>query len=187
MMNPAGGFLLHMLLVSLTHSFTHSLTLIECHSIKNMVFPKIQRLLRINRNDSFEAWLGIHPNLNRGTTISLRGQELAEPSQAQPSPPKKNKPRSSCSCQNERKTRPEKGLHGEHLYKGFLESWNLSLMSGRCSLLVATSVWGKGYGKRLCRSRSWFCTTWMWCASKLRSGCNHNPVMIGSTPLLPFT
>jgi hypothetical protein len=27
----------------------------------------------------------------------------------------------------------------------------------------------------------------MWCASKLRSGCNHNPVMIGSTPLLPFT
>ena len=125
MMNPAGGFLLHMLLVSLTHSFTHSLTLIECHSIKNMVFPKIQRLLRINRNDSFEAWLGIHPNLNRGTTISLRGQELAEPSQAQPSPAKpskKNKPRSSCSCQNERKTRPEKGLHGEHLYKGFLES-----------------------------------------------------------------
>ena len=105
---------------SLTPSLTHSLDLIECHSIKNMVFPKIPRPLRINRKDSFEAWLGIHPNLNRGTIISLRGQELAEPSQAQPSPPKKPNPEVAVAVRMSGKlwkTRPEKGLHGEHLYK----------------------------------------------------------------------
>ena len=72
------------------------------------------------------------------------------------------------------------GIHA-NLNRGTI----ISLMSGRCSL-VATSAWGKGYGKRLCR-RSWFCTTWMWwwdvqlvhgSREMMATYCNHNPVMI---------
>ena len=105
---------------SLIHSLTHSLDLIECHSIKNMVFPKIQRLLRINRNDSFEAWLGIPPNLNRGTTISLRGQELAEPSQAQPSPQKKTNPEVVVAVRMSGKLAQKRGCMVNIYIKGFL-------------------------------------------------------------------